>query len=138
MPKPSCALRARARFEPVLTHYGLSPEGRGPQKTLLCPFHDETTPSCKVHLEKRTFHCFGCGAHGNVLDFVARMENATLPEAAARLAEICGIPLADVSRAQNESQQPRPRTPRPHRKPQETRETPTPRKNHSSGPNVAL
>lgn len=135
MPKPSSkfwidftALRARARFEPVLDHYRVAPQGRGPQKTLLCPFHEETEPSCKVNLEKRAFHCFGCGAKGNVLDFVAKMENAELPEAARRLAEICGIPLAEVSRTQTEAKPRRTRAVEPHRKPQEPREHATTRK----------
>ena len=48
MPKPwidFTSLRSRARFEPVLAQYGLEAHGRGPQKTVLCPFHDETEPS---------------------------------------------------------------------------------------------
>ena len=122
------ALRHRARFEPVLDHYGFSPQGRGPQKTLLCPFHEETEPSCKVNLEKRAFHCFGCNAKGNVLDFVAKMENAELPEAARRLVEICGIPLSEVSRTQTETKPGRTRAVEPHRKPQEPREHATARK----------
>ena len=122
------SLRARARFEPVLARYGLEANGRGSQKTLLCPFHPETEPSCKVNLEKRAFHCFGCGAKGNVLDFVARMENAELPEAARTLAEICGIPLAEVSKAQAEPKSARTSRPQPHRKPQEPREAHTFRK----------
>jgi DNA primase len=81
-----------------------------------------------VHLEKRAFHCFGCGARGNVLDFVARMEDAELPEAAARLAEICAIPLSEVSREQNDSKSGRTRAVQPHRKPQETRKPATARK----------
>jgi DNA primase len=36
----------------------------------LCPSHSEKTPSCKVSIEKQTFHCFGCGAHGDVISFV--------------------------------------------------------------------
>ena len=135
MPKPSSkfwidftALRARARFEPVLERYSLEANGRGPQKTLLCPFHEETEPSCKVNLEKRAFHCFGCGAKGNVLDFVARMENAELPEAARTLAEICGIPLTEVSKTEAQPKSPRTSPPQPHRKPQEPREAHTSRK----------
>lgn len=122
------ALRSRAQFEPVLTHYGLTPLGRGAQKTILCPFHDEKTPSCKVNLEKRTFHCFGCDAKGNVLDFVAKIENAELPEAARKLAEICAIPLAEVSKEPDESKPARNAASRPHRKPQDAREPPTTRK----------
>ena len=35
-----------------------------------CPFHNEKTPSFSVSQEKQFYHCFGCGVHGNVLDFV--------------------------------------------------------------------
>jgi CHC2 zinc finger len=72
-----------------------------------------------VNLEKRAFHCFGCGAKGNVLDFVARMENAPLTAAAAKLAEICAIPLSEVSREQEESKSARTCAAQPHRKPHE-------------------
>ena len=92
-------LRRLARFEPVLAHYGLKPLGRGAQKTILCPFHAEKDPSCKVNLEKKAFHCFGCQAKGNILDFVARKEDSSLTDAAEKLAEICGISLADVAKA---------------------------------------
>ena len=122
------ALRSRAHFEPVLAHYGLKPIGRGAQQTILCPFHDETKPSCKVNLEKKAFHCFACGAKGNVLDFVARMEDASLTDAARKLAEICAIPLAEVSREAEESKPARKSGHRPHRKPQDAREATTTRK----------
>ena len=57
----------------------------------LCPFHADTKPSCSIHLERKVFHCFGCGAKGSVLDFVARIENVSIAEAAARVEEICGL-----------------------------------------------
>jgi DNA primase len=67
-------LKNAADFRTVLTHYGLTPSGSGAQARLLCPFHDDARPSCSVNLSKRVFHCFSCGAAGNVLDFVHRME----------------------------------------------------------------
>ena len=89
------ALKARADFRTVLAHYRLDLTGRGGQAKLLCPFHDERRPSCSVNLTKGVFHCFGCGAKGNVLDFVHRMEGqggtVSIREAGIRLAEICGI-----------------------------------------------
>jgi DNA primase len=54
----------------------------------LCPFHDEKTPSFSVSPEKGFFHCFGCGAHGNAIDFVMRYENRSFPEAVEALAEM--------------------------------------------------
>lgn len=41
----------------------------------LCPFHHEKTPSFHVSQEKQLFHCFGCGASGNLVQFVMRTEN---------------------------------------------------------------
>ena len=57
-----------------------------------CPFHDDKTPSRKVD---RRFHCFGCGADGDVIDFVSRMESISPKEAALMLARTFSIPYAD-------------------------------------------
>ena len=51
----------------------------------LCPFHDETAGSFTVYGDTARFHCFGCGASGDVLDFVQRLEGLTLPQAIRRL-----------------------------------------------------
>ena len=47
----------------------------------LCPFHDETSPSFTVNPARQFFHCFGCGASGDVIDFVMRRDNCDLPTA---------------------------------------------------------
>ena len=47
----------------------------------LCPFHEENTPSFNANMETGVYHCFGCGANGNVITFVAEMENITNKEA---------------------------------------------------------
>ena len=44
----------------------------------LCPFHREKSPSFRVSGEKQLFHCFGCGASGNLVQFVMRMESLDL------------------------------------------------------------
>lgn len=84
-------IKERASFESVLSRYGIRLRGAGLQRYALCPFHQETKPSCGFHLEKKVFHCFGCGAKGTILDFVARMEGVPLMEAAALVAACCGI-----------------------------------------------
>ena len=53
-----------------------------------CPFHGEKTPSFRVDLEKDTFHCFGCGAEGDAIDFVMKMDGVSWQEAIAKLAKI--------------------------------------------------
>ena len=59
----------------------------------LCPFHQEKTPSFVVFPETQTFHCFGCGAGGDAIGFLMRVENLAFREALERLAERAGIVL---------------------------------------------
>ena len=59
----------------------------------LCPFHSEKTPSFSVHATRQFYHCFGCGASGDVLGFVQKIENVTFPEALRLVAQKVGIPL---------------------------------------------
>lgn len=61
----------------------------------VCPFHPEKTPSFMVNAEKQIFHCFGCGAGGNVFSFLMRYENSSFPEVLRQLAERAGIRLPD-------------------------------------------
>jgi DNA primase len=63
----------------------------GANFTGLCPFHQEKTPSFAVHPVKQIYHCFGCGAGGDVFKFVMEMEKSTFPEAIRTVAEKCGI-----------------------------------------------
>jgi len=63
----------------------------------LCPFHQEKTPSFSVHASRQFFHCFGCGASGDVFNFVQKIENITFPEAVRLLAEKLKIPLPKMS-----------------------------------------
>ena len=63
----------------------------GRDYTGLCPFHSEKTPSFHVSREKQLFHCFGCGASGNLVQFVMRTENLDFVEAVKLLADRAGI-----------------------------------------------
>jgi len=58
----------------VLAHYEIE-TGRGSSFRVHCPFHEDERPSCSVNPGKKMFNCFGCGENGNVLDFIAAMEN---------------------------------------------------------------
>lgn len=86
-------VKERVSFVPVLAHYKLQLVGRGKDQAVLCPFHRERKPSCRIELERRVFHCFGCEAKGNILEFVARIEGnpKDLRAAAIKLSAICGI-----------------------------------------------
>lgn len=61
----------------------------------LCPFHNEKTPSFSVNAEKQIFHCFGCGAGGNVFAFVQRQEGVGFPEAVRVLAKRAHITIPE-------------------------------------------
>jgi DNA primase len=65
----------------------------GQNFTGLCPFHQEKTPSFAVHPVRQIYHCFGCGAGGDVFKFVMEMEKSSFPEAVRTVAEKCGIPI---------------------------------------------
>ena len=63
----------------------------------LCPFHSEKTPSFSVHATRQFYHCFGCGASGDVFSFVQKLENITFPEAVRLIAQKLGVPMPKVA-----------------------------------------
>lgn len=75
---------------------------RGREFTGLCPFHNEKTPSFSVVEEKGFYHCFGCGAHGDVIGFLMQTENLAFPEAVEQLAHRAGL---EVPKATPEERQ---------------------------------
>ncbi len=62
----------------------------------LCPFHNEKTPSFSVTPSKQMYYCFGCGAGGNVYNFVMEYENYTFGEALQHLADRVGVQLPKI------------------------------------------
>lgn len=66
---------------------------RGREKIGLCPFHNEKTPSFTVSDEKNFYHCFGCGAHGDVIGYVMKVDGLAFPEAAEILAKEAGLEM---------------------------------------------
>ena len=56
---------------------------RGNNLLGLCPFHKEKTPSFSVNEEKGFYHCFGCQAHGDAIEFVMKTESLSFPEASS-------------------------------------------------------
>lgn len=69
-----------------------------------CPFHNEKTPSFAVNGAKQMYHCFGCGAGGNVYTFVMNYENYTFPEAVKMLAARAGVSLPEAEYDEEQKQ----------------------------------
>lgn len=67
-----------------------------------CPFHNEKTPSFYVNDAKGFFHCFGCGAHGDIIGFVMRFDRYSFPEAIDHLAQQAGMEVPTLSREEVE------------------------------------
>ncbi|MEK6223307.1 MAG: DNA primase [Thermodesulfobacteriales bacterium] len=63
----------------------------------LCPFHDDTNPSMHVDEDKGLFHCFSCGAGGDIFGFYMRYNNLTFPETLSELAKKAGVTIEKES-----------------------------------------
>lgn len=80
--------------EVISDHVQLKKQGR--QYIGLCPFHGEKTPSFSVSPDKQLYHCFGCGAGGNVFSFLMELEGLTFVESVKQLADLANIELPDI------------------------------------------
>ena len=106
MPYPSEFLdeiRARVSLESVISRK-VKLTKRGREFTGLCPFHNEKTPSFTVAEEKGFYHCFGCGAHGDVIRFVMDEGGLRFHEAVEKLAAEAGLPLPEFSKEELEAE----------------------------------
>jgi DNA primase len=70
---------------------------RGQNYVGLCPFHQEKTPSFVVSPSKQLFHCFGCGAGGDVFGFLMKADSLSFPEAIRILGEKAGISITPLT-----------------------------------------
>jgi DNA primase len=90
-------ITARVDFAELVSRYVvLKPAGEG-RFMGRCPFHNDKTPSFSVNASKGLYHCFGCGAGGDLIDFVMAMENLTFPEAVRELAARVGMEIPRAS-----------------------------------------
>lgn len=99
-------LDALHRANPIETIMGSYVQLKKSGKNYLCscPFHSEKTPSCTVFTDTQTFHCFGCGAGGDVISFVMQIENLSFIEATRLLAQRSGIEIPAYSGNSQNSQ----------------------------------
>lgn len=77
-------------YEELYSNYIEDYEIRGNELICSCPFHDEDTPSFNVNLKNGVYHCFGCGAKGNVITFVAELEHISRKDAWKKIERING------------------------------------------------
>ena len=68
---------------------------RGRDFWCCCPIHDEKTPSCKIDPASQLWHCFGCGAGGDVFSFVMQVDDLDFPDAVRKLAERGGVQITE-------------------------------------------
>jgi DNA primase len=86
-------IRQRLRPSAVLgKDLRLIPKGRG-EFMALCPFHKEKSPSFSISDDKEFYHCFGCGAHGDVIRFMVEFHKLSFPDAVTQLAAEAGLAL---------------------------------------------
>ncbi len=87
-------VREHAHIDEVVTAAGVALKNAGGgQKKGLCPFHDEKSPSFHVTPSKNYYHCFGCGAGGDVIDFMMKTDHLSFTETIERLASQIGYTL---------------------------------------------
>ena len=87
-------IKARNDIENVISSY-ITLKRAGSNYNGLCPFHSEKTPSFTVFPSTQSFYCFGCGAGGDAITFVMRMENLDYISAVRTLAERSGITIPE-------------------------------------------
>ncbi|NJO89066.1 MAG: hypothetical protein HC831_08990 [Chloroflexia bacterium] len=71
-------IKSRLPIFTVLSKYSLKP---GKNNHIRCPFHDDSTPSCKIYPETGTYHCFGCGKTGDQIQWIQDKEGCSQHEA---------------------------------------------------------
>ncbi len=71
----------------------------GSNFTARCPFHNEKTPSFTVSRDKQFYHCFGCGAHGNAIDFLMGYDHLNFVEAVESLAALAGLKIPEEAQS---------------------------------------
>lgn len=89
------AVKQQSDLVAVVREQGIALKRRGRTHFGICPFHAEQTASFAVSRTAGLFHCFGCGAGGDVIRFVERTQRVSFPEAVRRLARRAGLSIDD-------------------------------------------
>lgn len=104
MPIPEATIREvkeTADLLALFTQYGFKLEKRGAEYFTRCRWHQDDTPSLCVTPSKGIFHCFGCGAKGNAIQFIQKMEGLSFPAAFDKVVSINGTAPAIAPKSKN-------------------------------------
>lgn len=93
-------LKYKTDIEDVISTY-VSLRRRGSTSIGLCPFHNEKTPSFTVYNDTQSFYCFGCGAGGDAVTFIKKIENLDYMDALKLLAQRAGVQMPDDNTVDN-------------------------------------
>lgn len=96
-------IRAACPMETIAGNY-VNLIRRGRHYVCNCPFHSEKSPSCTIFPDTQSFYCFGCGAGGDVITWVRRMENLEFADAVKQLAEKSGLQVPNDREADRRAQ----------------------------------
>lgn len=99
---PKDEIKERLSIMDVVATY-VRLEKSGSQYKARCPFHNERSASFYVSNERKSYHCFGCGAHGDIFSFVEKIENIPFFEALKLLADRAGISLKNTEKNKEDS-----------------------------------
>lgn len=97
-------IRSRSDIVDVISGY-VKLQRKGSNYVGVCPFHNDRNPSMSVNQPRQMYHCFSCGAGGDVFKFVMDYENLTFPEAMKVLADRAGIALPERETSREAKQQ---------------------------------
>jgi len=89
-------LKAANPLEAILGDRGIELKKKGRVLVARCPFHEEKTASFTVTASKGLYHCFGCGARGDVFGFITKRDKVGFPRAMEILARRAGLDLKDL------------------------------------------
>lgn len=88
-------LKLSCDIESVISSY-VTVKRQGRNRACLCPFHSEKTPSMVIYNDTQSFYCFGCGAGGDVITFIMKIENLDYIEAVRFLADRAGMQMPET------------------------------------------
>ena len=97
-------IRSRSDIVDVISGY-VRLQKKGSNYVGVCPFHNDKNPSMSVNQPRQIYHCFSCGAGGDVYKFVMEYENLTFPEAVKVLADRAGVELPEQEFSKEARQQ---------------------------------